>query len=1104
MFTGKSIYVDNISGRDVATCGSPSQPCKQLSFSIQLLKVLGGKIKLRGYQEVSRSIELYSNISISSWLRNKPLIARSRMVSTIALFVMKNRGLRFHLSNVKLSKIRLLQISPLSIIIIENLFITKSPGSVFSFASMRGIVLKVSNSSFNENEWIVSHHEIVAFITTENTLHFQNSNVSEGYGISVEHSDRLIVSLSYCTFDHVTYPLYLKQVPINKQGSSLSIENSLFTKSKGIKQTYTFLTSGFNTVFLLSSKFEKMASPIVFERVHKVSIYSSTFKENSNFFFSAVSLRYIWIAVITRCVFISNASPRSALQFFRNALTVTESSIFKNNRAASGTLHLHHAFSSTITRCNFSNNMISGPVMITDVSSFFIKRSIFVDNSADTGGGVSSFNSKGHIEDTLFINNSAGRFGSAIFNGHDLTLRNIQIKTFGLSTISTIYSYVGDLQMDNVSLTLLRSQSEYAQPLPLTGLYAISSSSINVTNGLRIFCPDNHNIRVTNYSQIEIDINVYHISIIECVSCQKGSYSIGNGNLYWPSSLGTVPIIKSFNCYKCPSGGNCEARTIAKDNYWGYQNPSTKKITFSPCAAGYCCSNQTTPCSSYNTCQYGKTGILCGTCIRNYTQNFFNKKCIPNNGGCNLGLFVTYFIGYILVYVSFWLYCTTIIQYIKCLYKSLVPNNISHKLKHDNARYDLLLSNENVSTSNTSHLNSKDTFSFSGAIKLMVFYFQVASLVHVQSSAESERKNTYITSIKNVLLTIFNFRLVIYRQTLPMERVDFLLLEFISFGLIVSFFTTLVVIYIVTHILKVLRLKFSRGASDLSSDTEPPSHDGSDNNQPENICFITKIKVCYAKLLTLNYIPIAKFSFDMINCTPIGERKHLYVFGELVCYTWWQKLIFGLLIPWVLLFPFALPVATRMLQVKQISSERFLLLITFPPYSIYYILKNYNHANVELCQTREECSCVNEILKDNDSMFRLNDSFINWDVVLLLRSLVITTMTTFVINPLYRLLLLLVVFFICLIHDRNMPFKNVHLNRLLTMTSLCLSLLVTCNILPAYSYVSDISGIPGIGVIMTILSYLEDVFVFMLHPVWLFTWFLCYIVENKIVKGKGD
>ena len=97
-------------------------------------------------------------------------------------------------------------------------------------------------------------------------------------------------------------------------------------------------------------------------------------------------------------------------------------------------------------------------------------------------------------------------------------------------------------------------------------------------------------------------------------------------------------------------GGVCDIDVKAVDNYWGYKHGDSR-VSFKVCPERYCCSSDTLPCDSYNTCALGRSGVLCGSCDTGYKQSFVTDGCIPTGDvECSLQVFVVYFVLYTLFY----------------------------------------------------------------------------------------------------------------------------------------------------------------------------------------------------------------------------------------------------------------------------------------------------------------------------------------------------------------------------------------------------------------------------------------------------------------------
>ena len=132
------------------------------------------------------------------------------------------------------------------------------------------------------------------------------------------------------------------------------------------------------------------------------------------------------------------------------------------------------------------------------------------------------------------------------------------------------------------------------------------------------------------------------------MSCPFNTYNLGRGLLHLESLTKNL-LFDNKECHECPPGAICDGQIKAIDNYYGYKISPTE-LRFMLCPSGYCCASDTTPCDSYNTCRFGRTGLLCGTCDENHKLSFITKDCIPKGGPCSVKLFTMYFVSYSIVY----------------------------------------------------------------------------------------------------------------------------------------------------------------------------------------------------------------------------------------------------------------------------------------------------------------------------------------------------------------------------------------------------------------------------------------------------------------------
>ena len=66
------------------------------------------------------------------------------------------------------------------------------------------------------------------------------------------------------------------------------------------------------------------------------------------------------------------------------------------------------------------------------------------------------------------------------------------------------------------------------------------------------------------------------------------------------------------------------------------------------CPCGYCCAGP--DCQEYNSCAKNRGSVLCGNCIKGYSETLFSPHCIPNSE-CSLLPFLLMLFGFGITYV---------------------------------------------------------------------------------------------------------------------------------------------------------------------------------------------------------------------------------------------------------------------------------------------------------------------------------------------------------------------------------------------------------------------------------------------------------------------
>ena len=386
-----------------------------------------------------------------------------------------------------------------------------------------------------------------------------------------------------------------------------------------------------------------------------------------------------------------------------------------------------------------------------------------------------------------------------------------------------------------------------------------------------------------------------------------------------------------------------------------------------------------------------------------------------------------------------------------------------------------------------------------------ILYFQVVSLLKVKmQDGRGEVSSTEV--IREYVSNFFNFRFVVYQGVCPSDDLILPEKEMIIFGIKMISLIHLLLIGIAVQMLRRIFCNTNSPEENLevinagaeaaplaTVDTDSTADDltnSDDSNDKQNdgnyrLSFVHRLEITFVKLLKLYYTPITKSSLEMIHCVQIMGTYHLFVYGDHICYSYWQLCIVGVVLPGILLFPISFELAIRLLRKKLISSFVFTMAVACPYYSLvlYSVKVKFVGRLASWCvrflgvtgkQTKEDEGFTQKLLTSEEDLFVRDDQSLSWQVVQFYRTFTINIITIFVTNPLYRSIVFAPVLLIFLVHDGyRQPYKNIYLNQLQSLSSRCLLLVLTCNVVASASYMVDVTFIPGLDVVVGVLSVVE-------------------------------
>ena len=210
------------------------------------------------------------------------------------------------------------------------------------------------------------------------------------------------------------------------------------------------------------------------------------------------------------------------------------------------------------------------------------------------------------------------------------------------------------------------------------------------------------------------------------------------------------------------------------------------------------------------------------------------------------------------------------------------------------------------------------------------------------------------------------------------------------------------------------------------------------------------------------------FCLQGVNCIFIDGVSFLYLQASVVCYQYWQYVIFVFISAWVAPFPISIYIRCRLLRENKINGNTFLFIITLPPVTLYHIFKSFRRKSTDdrpriqspnLQETDHILSILNEPFKSQGNKNSQSKGYrLIWEPVLIVRRLALVIVSTFIIPPMEKLYPVTALLLIFMLHDIfTQPYVNTKLNavHLVSMQFLCL--LTVFNLFWAFSIDIDIS-----------------------------------------------
>ncbi len=509
-----------------------------------------------------------------------------------------------------------------------------------------------------------------------------------------------------------------------------------------------------------------------------------------------------------------------------------------------------------------------------------------------------------------------------------------------------------------------------------------------------VSCPLKINVQSRNSEPI--------MYILSCISnCRTDEYKVESDAMASVTLFQTQsdPLTSVFldqiaaspSCVKCPLETLCGASSmVAIPNYWGFREHNGV-VRMLRCVDQYCCQNSE-DCTDIESCNANRVGILCGLCADGMTESLFSPQCFHLHE-CKTPYFV---LLYFLCVILYALFLATyrdakkllqeklgdtlkaikvkVVLATKCRSRSMTVSEVCTDTKEEkmcsldtglhsqNSRSLTLSSQRSVSlpcvtdkmgwpqvpkhprcksdeyfgdrTEDTPDVSKEtcddkesddDADSGMKYMQILLYYVQDASLfkIHIPHINTGETEDNFLVKFLRFspeILTLYYeaSTLCLAVETTPTRKV----LLSILFGPCIVLFLFL------TYLVVCKMLSFCFSAELVSN---------------------MKARLVQAYLLTilLAFQSIAKSTFSLIQCVKVHDSEVLYIQGDTVCYTWWQKgleiYLYSSVVPVLLV----LSIGPCLLEKRTISVQFLLLSCLMPlPAVCFFIWRQIRQATL--------------------------------------------------------------------------------------------------------------------------------------------------------------
>lgn len=597
------------------------------------------------------------------------------------------------------------------------------------------------------------------------------------------------------------------------------------------------------------------------------------------------------------------------------------------------------------------------------------------------------------------------------------------------------------------------------------------SRNLRLRGDLNILCPYGYVIESNKHCQEARNGKYIECAYFSasCKLCPRDTYSVTRAVLH-------NNVTDEIPCRNCVGGGKCvEGRLTAKPNFWGYK--TNQSVRFLQCPRNYCC--QENDCVSYD-----RLGIICGQCPDGMSESLFSTDCIPNHK-CGSAVVLPLMLSLCICYLLFFLYHEEMVRFVKKI--AFLPRRVAQ---------------------NSNELSSRSCKS-SGLLKVLFYYYQIVHLL--RNLDGSHKKKTLLSEIENVFSSLFNF-IVLGVSSLkcpipnvrPVEKQ--MLLHSMGFVLLGLLCILYILTFIPLFINYLRRFKSQAGGPHITVVPRDQTQESRSSSR-----FTSRIISAFTYISLLMYSSSTQICLSLLHCVPVGQRKVLFLDGNIECYQTFQYFFLTYMISSIIPFCLVPVLGSYLLKFGLIGINQFCAASIFPlPFCcfwMYLFLREWMHkkryvslerdnyliTGTESCNgARNSEAVVIRTVNDNRlsilrvllGPFRDHQSHklfrgcpIPWEGFLTFRRLSIITVLTFIYDNRLKMILVLTLCVAILIsHMYVKPFHNSRDN-LFETASLCTHIIL-CGLVMVRNlcYSGEVTSTSNFG-LLNALHLLESILV---------------------------